>query len=971
MAERKAAAASGPGAGSSLPERATKTRADADAPPSSQPPSFAPGDVLAGRYCIRRFIARGGMGEVYEAEDRELQERVALKTVRPDIARQEGAIDRLKREIHLARRVTHPNVCRIFDLGVHTVPAEEGRAATEVRFLTMELLEGETLAERLRHREKMSPAEALPIVRQMAAALATAHEAGVVHRDFKSSNVILVPGRGGERAVVTDFGLARATAPGGGLDASLTAGGAGLGTPAYMAPEQVEGKAAGPAADVYAFGVVLYEMMTGRRPFTGESPMSIAVTRLTQPPPPPRLVGDVDPVWDSVILRCLERQPGDRFASPADAVEALEGRRAVRAPRAGRRAVLGVAVALALVVAGLGLWRLGRRSAARVPAPAARWGVAVLGFRNLGPAEGAWLSTAISEMLRTELAAGEKVRTIPGESVARMRMELALPEGESLAGDSLARVRSILGADLVVLGSYLSVKGGRLRLDVRVQETQRGEVLASGAEEGTEEEIFGLVSRAGARIRAALEMGTITDAAANEVRASLPSKPEAARLYAEGLDRLRVFDALGARDRLEDAAAAEPQHPLPHAALAEAWSSLGYDGRARDEARRAFELAGRLPREDRLRVEASFRQMSGEWSRTIEIYRSLLVFFPDRVDYGLGLAAAQTASGRGQDALATIDTLRQLPPPASQDPRLDLAEADAAKALTDFHRQEKAAGQAAAKAREQRQLLLLAQARLAEGTALVNLGRLEEAQKACEEARGVFAAVGDVRGAARSENIVAVARAHAGDMAGAKAMFEAALRSFRQIGDQRGIALQLGNVAGALDELGRPAEAVSLYEEATRISREVGDRSGLARTLNSLGISRLDAGDLAGALRYYEEALGAFRELGEKRNVAAALNNVGEVLEKQGRADAARLRYEESLAISRPTGDKGLAAETLTHLASVAEGSRDLKTAQERLEEALALYREAGEKQGEADALQALARVREKRAPPGDGRDRR
>ena len=193
--------------------------------------AFAPGQVLADRYRIVRFIAQGGMGEVYEAEDRELGERVALKTIRPEVAGQEGTLERFKREVQLARKVTHPNVCRLFDLGVHRIGGPDGETI-EVRYLTMELLEGETLAQRIKRVGRMSTAQALPVVRQMAAALGTAHDAGIVHRDFKSSNVMLVAGREGERAVVTDFGLAHGIAEAASLEASLTATGSSLGTPA-------------------------------------------------------------------------------------------------------------------------------------------------------------------------------------------------------------------------------------------------------------------------------------------------------------------------------------------------------------------------------------------------------------------------------------------------------------------------------------------------------------------------------------------------------------------------------------------------------------------------------------------------------------------------------------------------------------------------------------------------------------------
>ncbi|HEX9105220.1 MAG TPA: serine/threonine-protein kinase, partial [Polyangia bacterium] len=250
---------------------------DANAKPGSEhplEPSLAPETRIAGRYRIVRFLARGGMGEVYEAEDLELGVRIALKTLRTlagsDGSSESRAIDRFKREVQLARKVTHANVCRIFDLGVDAA----GDARTV--FLTMELVDGESLADRL-ERGRLAPAEALPLLQQMADALAAAHAAGIIHRDFKSSNVMIVDG--GKRAVVTDFGLARPRERHD--DGSLSQENALIGSPKYMAPEQVEGLALTPAADIYALGVVAFEMATGRLPFVGETPLATALKRLT------------------------------------------------------------------------------------------------------------------------------------------------------------------------------------------------------------------------------------------------------------------------------------------------------------------------------------------------------------------------------------------------------------------------------------------------------------------------------------------------------------------------------------------------------------------------------------------------------------------------------------------------------------------------------------------------------------------
>ena len=201
------------------------------------------------------------MGELYEADDLELRERVALKAMRHETAADEDANRRFRREVHLARQVTHPNICRIFDLFQHQPPGDE----PSVVFVTMELLAGETLSERLRRDGRLSPEVALPLVTQMCAALAAAHQAGIVHRDFKSSNVMLLASKSPgtpPRVVVTDFGIAYRA----GDATAFATGPAGMevfGTPDFMAPEQIQGGEITAATDIYALGIVMHEMVTG------------------------------------------------------------------------------------------------------------------------------------------------------------------------------------------------------------------------------------------------------------------------------------------------------------------------------------------------------------------------------------------------------------------------------------------------------------------------------------------------------------------------------------------------------------------------------------------------------------------------------------------------------------------------------------------------------------------------------------
>ncbi|MEP6655442.1 MAG: protein kinase, partial [Myxococcales bacterium] len=283
---------------------------------------FSTGDKLANRYRILRFIARGGMGEVYEAEDQILGTRVAVKTVAATISDDPTATRRLKQEVNLARRITHPNVCRIFDLGVHQ-PGPE-RPGPGVLFITMELVAGASLAQRVRDDGRLTTAEALPIIQAMVDAVGAAHRAGVVHRDLKTDNVLLAPGEGGgTRVVVMDFGLARRVS----LSADSSIGGRSIeGTLAYMAPEQLVGKGVGPAADIYALGVVIFEVLTGQLPFQTEDVMAGALKRLTEPAPTMRSrVPDLDPRWDEVVARCLEREVDDRPTSIDWVGRALSG----------------------------------------------------------------------------------------------------------------------------------------------------------------------------------------------------------------------------------------------------------------------------------------------------------------------------------------------------------------------------------------------------------------------------------------------------------------------------------------------------------------------------------------------------------------------------------------------------------------------------------------------------------------------
>lgn len=275
-----------------------------------------PGTVVGGRFEILDTLGAGGMGVVFKARDRELSEVVALKMLRPDRGLDAEGIERLKQELKLARRITHPNVLRTHDLGtVEGVP-----------FISMEYVPGLTLRallDRLPPTERVPYSAGLRLARQLAEGLAAVHGVGVVHRDFKPENVLLEPG--GD-AKIMDFGIARQRH---GLAAFETAEGFLVGTPGYLAPEQIRGEEVDARADLFAYGAVLYELFTGRRPFSGRTPMDTVMETLNREPTrPSELWPEIDPRLEELLLACLAKEPGRRPAGAAQVLARLSGLRA-------------------------------------------------------------------------------------------------------------------------------------------------------------------------------------------------------------------------------------------------------------------------------------------------------------------------------------------------------------------------------------------------------------------------------------------------------------------------------------------------------------------------------------------------------------------------------------------------------------------------------------------------------------------
>jgi len=1000
-----------------------------------------------GDYRIVREAGRGGTSIVYLAEraDQQFDKRVAIKMLR---SRDESAeiLQRFRMERQTLAKLDHPNIVTLLD---------GGTIADGMPYLVMDFVDGIPI-DRYCEERALSITERLKIFCAVCDTVEYAHRNGVIHRDLKPSN-ILVTHDGSPRLL--DFGIAKLRDPKRfALSTLVTLSGMRAMTPEYASPEQIRGQPTSAATDIYSLGVLLYVLLCAQHPYrmTGNSLLeweravceqeplrpSVASARRTagtpdacdsaQAPIPQNMAalhadhaarlgrtlrGDLD----AVTLKALNKEPERRYQSArafADDIGRYLTGMSVTARRASltyrsmkflarhRESLLvaAIAVTAAAIVA---IWEVGRPHAMHADRASldalvsSRPSVAVLGFKNLsGREDTAWLATALSEMLTTELSAGGTMRLLPGESIARARIELALPDVTVLSTETLKAVRRRLGSDFVVLGSYLDLGAafaGDVRLDVRLQDTARGETLTSVSAQGTEQQLADLVSRSGARLRERLGLPTMLPAESNSVRSALPSNTAAARLYSQGLIKLRSFDALAARDLLSQAAADDPGYPLAHAALSQAWLALGYDAQGREEAKKALDTAGQVDREHHLLVEAGYYEAARDWPKAIEAYRTLFNFFPDNPDYGLALAHAQTLAGEGKEVMTTLQKLRQLPREAELDPRIDLATVNAASLLSDNKLQADAAVAAARKGRLTGAKLLVAAALVQQCRALANTGDVARSGPACEEARTIYQASGDWAGTARVLHAMAEVPLNQGDLDTAQTLYEQALAIARRVGDQRGIARELGNLGvvfasrglwpqaaslhqdslvayrdigyqlgiggeeenlgGVLRAQGRLRESLAQYQDSLAHARELGSADLEALDRSGIGDVSADEGDLAEAVQSYDEALKIFRDIGAKGSEAVTLAAIGRVRAQQGDFAAARALYEQALALQAPLGVKGDKAKTQLAMAELLCETNEAPAAARLLRAALQEFQSEKKGSEEIRAQSILARA--------------
>ncbi len=610
----------------------------------------------------------------------------------------------------------------------------------------------------------------------------------------------------------------------------------------------------------------------------------------------------------------------------------------------------------------------GAAAAAAASLIAPRRSVAVLDFQNVsGRARDAWLAPALADMLRTELGAAGKLQVVPGGAVAQLRLASPWSPTDSLSPPTAFRIGKALDSQLLVLGSFATIGTARddlLRVDFRLQDAATGELLYEGAESGNERQFFALVTKIGADLGARLHLPSPSGSAAASIVFTFPANPDANRLYTLGLAKLRAADVDAAKDLLLQAEQLDPRFPLVHLMLARAWQGLGYDQKSNAEIQRAYQLSSGLPETDRLRIEGAYFASRQQPDQAIGAYRALFALDPGSLDHAGQLIAALNAAGQHAQALAVVQQLRALPPPAGQDPRLDYwqalstTEARSAAVQPLYER-------AAAEAQSRGQALLYAHIRLSQCVNQVYSGHPQGANAHCRQAYGIFLAAGNHLYAADALRTMGDRRGGAGDISGARSYYRRALALLAPLHEHEKTGVVLNNMAVGYENQGQVARAQALFRQAAATWTECGDREDAAAAQGNLGDILMLRGQLHAAEAQYRRARAQI-EAGDPHGAAYLLYSIAGIHLDEGDVAGARRLALESLAMARRRNNTNDLAGADEVIAAVELAAGDLAAARSAALHALGIYRQRGAPVGIYEAGAALAEVSLEQGNPSD-----
>jgi len=666
------------------------------------PPPLHSGDILSRRFRIVAHVGEGGMGHVFEAEDMELHVFVALKVIRPEIFRDLRALEYFRREVRTARTITHPNVCRTYDLERGSVVSDV-TTPSELFFITMEFLRGESLASRIKRLGALGSDQSYSVACQVASALDAAHKAGIIHGDIKPANIMLVPEPnapdGVPRTVITDFGLARRDS----LHPAHTRSSLGFGQPAgtlaYMAPEQLEAnRPLSPATDVYGFGLVLFEMVTGQQAFASANLLSGIAQRVSGSPPSPRLiVPHLSKTWDTAIQRCLALDPRDRFQSAGEVVNWLSGKRGSLALRSvspihaapsntkrgpHRFVPYGmvsavVIIAMALIFGGLRLYRTARNSAV---AP----GALVL-LTPLKNETGERPLDDLGELLQASLGQSAHINLVDSNRVSDILERMNKPPDRGLDAASAREVAMRAGAVRVIFAT-LSRSGQTYRLNIEIEQPdstpasyrdhwQHSVAWTAGSPASQSPtispDLLSTVRKSSDWIR-----NTVGESVHDLARLDTPPEDVTTSNW-NALEDFTQARSLLRQNRLDDSAvllkhavAMDPRFALAFASLGDVLRSLHRDSEAFQSYDKALELGlqNRLTRREEDRIRGMRAVDAADLELAVDAFHDLAINYPNDPSAWTYPTVPLRLLNRNDEAIANLRRAISIDPDAAYAP---------------------------------------------------------------------------------------------------------------------------------------------------------------------------------------------------------------------------------------------------------------------------------------------------------------
>ena len=873
---------------------------------------LGPGTMLGKRYEIVQLLGEGGMGAVYKAMDRELDRMVALKIIRPELAMHEEILARFKQELILARRITHKNVIRIFDLG----------DADGVKFITMEFIEGKDLNSLIKEKGRLSFEECADTMAQVCIALEAAHSEGVVHRDLKPQN-IMVDKTG--RVTVMDFGIARTMEQGG-----MTNTGALVGTPDYMSPEQVMGEKVDARSDLFTMGIIFYQLLVGKLPYSANTVQAAMYKRTREAS---RIPTDVDPtvpqMLSDITAKCMQLDPNLRYQSAQEIREDIEAWRGgstkridlpapvqeVKPAKWPKLALAGAAV-MALLVGGgfLGRKLLGPSTATSTPAaPVAS--LAILPFHNAsGDQKLDWLGSSMAEMLSTDVGESASVRMISEARVGQVLKDLRITPQSELDQSTVTRVANHSNVDTIVWGHYAQF-GEQIRIDATVLDVKTNHGKTVKVEAASEKDILPAVDRLAAQIRESLAVSTSLQ---KELKAQAfkPSTSSIAALrdYDNGLKQARQGNHVDAVKEFQGALQEDGSFALAYSKMAESYSQLGQDDDAEQAAQKAVSLSAQLPPQEKYLIEASHDSIVKDYPKAIQAYENLVKVSPDNTDYLFGLGMAYERTGTYDKAKELFKKVVQLDPKRIEG------------------------------------LLALGRVEIESDNVQAGIEQLTKAQAMAIE-------VGDDAERAQIAQALGVAYYSIPRYDEALKSIQESLDIKRRLGLKKGIAESLDMMASIQDLTGKPDLALKNYSEALGLMRELGDKQGTADVLSDMGAFNLEHGKYDEALKLFKQSLQLQIDVHNDSSQGIVLTNIGNTYLAKGDFDNARTYFEQSLQVREKLKVPGYIADTLHNLAETSMKTGRFDQAQEQYLKALELRSAAPAiKKARLSNLRGLAR---------------